>query len=140
MKRFHIHISVDDLKHSLNFYSAMFGADPAVKQPDYVKWVLDDPCVNFAISQKPDRKAGLNHIGIQAETEAELEGLYAQLGDASITTLEQEGAKCCYAESDKHWAIDPSGVVWEMFLTMNEIAVYGDDRASDLDPLATPGL
>jgi len=128
MKRLHIHISVSDLPVSIRFYSAMFGAKPTVEKDDYAKWMLDDPRVNLAISNRRENPAGLNHLGVQAETTDELDSLYEQLSDASFAMLEEKGAKCCYAESDKHWAVDPAGVVWEMFHTMGDSVTYGEDR------------
>lgn len=137
MKRMHIHISVKDLETSVRFYAAMLGQPPTVSKPDYAKWALDNPRVNLAISQKADSAKGVDHLGIQAETGDELEELYERLGDASYAMLDQVGAKCCYAESDKHWAFDPDGVTWEMFHTMGEVAVYGEDRAQDLSEVLT---
>lgn len=138
MKRLHVHVSVGDLQKSIGFYSALFQAPPTVSKPDYAKWMLEDPRVNFAVSQKGDRNPGLNHLGIQAEDDGELETLYAALGAANISTHDETCAKCCYAESDKHWATDPDGLVWETFRTMGQIAVYGEDRAEALDTLAKP--
>ncbi len=132
MKRMHIHIAVDDLELSRKFYAAMLGQEPTISKPDYAKWALEDPRVNLAISQKCGNQAGVDHLGIQAETHEELEELYTRLGDASYAMVDQKRAKCCYAESDKHWAVDPAGVPWEMFHTMGEVAVYGNDRASDV--------
>jgi hypothetical protein len=71
MKRMHVHVAVDDLTTSINFYSALFAAEPSVVKPDYAKWMLDDPRVNFAISAR-GRVAGLDHLGIQVETKDEL--------------------------------------------------------------------
>jgi catechol 2,3-dioxygenase-like lactoylglutathione lyase family enzyme len=132
MKRMHIHISVDDLQTAISFYSAMLGAKPTVSRPDYAKWAIDNPKVNLAISQQAGNRAGLDHLGIQAETAAELDELYARLGDASYAMHTQKGARCCYAESDKHWAVDPAGIAWEMFHTLGAVTVYGNDRARTL--------
>jgi catechol 2,3-dioxygenase-like lactoylglutathione lyase family enzyme len=133
MKRLHVHISVDDIQTATKFYQAMLGEEPIVSKPDYTKWMLDDPRVNLALSQRADNTPGVDHLGIQAETAEELDELYCRLGDASYAMFEQKGAKCCYAESDKHWAVDPVGVLWEMFHTMGEVTVYGNDRAKDLE-------
>ncbi len=135
MQRLHVHVSVESLPKSVGFYSALFGADPTVLKPDYAKWMLDDPRVNFAVSVKDDRRPGLNHLGIQAETEEELAEVYKRLGEANIATVDEGCAKCCYAESDKHWATDPTGLVWEAYRTMGTIAVYGEDRGAGVDPL-----
>jgi len=128
MKRLHVHVSVDKLDPSIAFYSALFGADPVIKKPDYAKWLLDDPRVNFAISRKDDNTTGLNHLGVQVETEDEPTEVYERLGKANIDSQAESCARCCYAESEKHWAIDPTGIVWEAYRNMGSIAVYGDDR------------
>ncbi len=90
MKRFHVHVAVNDLPKSIKFYSALFATEPSVQKPDYAKWQLDDPRVNFAISQRSE-KAGLDHLGIQTEDGAELEDLRVQLAQADVSTLEQKG-------------------------------------------------
>lgn len=132
MKRLHVHVSVDELASSISFYSALFGADPVVNKPDYAKWLLEDPRVNFAISRKDDNATGLNHLGVQVETEDELAEVYERLGRANIASQPETCARCCYAESDKHWAVDPSGIVWEAYRTMGAIAVYGEDRGQSI--------
>ena len=129
MKRLHVHISVDDLSASKRFYSALFGQGPSVEKPDYAKWAIDDPRVNLSVSEKPDRAPGLNHLGIQAESDGELDELHDRLAEASVAMRDQPGAQCCYARSDKHWATDPQGIVWELFRTMGEVATYGENRA-----------
>ena len=126
MKRFHVHVAVHDLKQSIRFYSALFGAEPSVEKPDYAKWMLDDPRVNFAISTRGD-KAGLDHLGIQAETGDELEEIGSRLAQADVSLQPQKGASCCYAKSDKYWTIDPQGVAWESFHTLDSVPVYGSD-------------
>lgn len=132
MRRMHIHIAVNDIETSAQFYSALLDASPVINKPDYVKWQIEDPCVNLAISAKPGNAIGVDHLGIQADSDECLEALYRNLSDASYAMFEQRGAKCCYAESDKHWAVDPDGLPWEMFFTMGDVAVYGDDRARDI--------
>ncbi len=120
MKRFHVHVAVHDLKQSVRFYSALFGAQPSVEKPDYAKWMLEDPRVNFAISTRAS-KPGLDHLGIQAEDGAELEELGLRLAQADVAVLPQKGAACCYAKSDKYWTIDPQGVHWESYHTLESV-------------------
>ena len=126
MKRFHVHVAVHDLKQSIRFYSALFGAQPSVEKDDYAKWMLEDPRVNFAISNR-GRKAGLDHLGIQAEDGAELEEVGSRLAQADVAVLPQKDAACCYAKSDKYWTIDPQGLPWESFHTLDSVPVYGGD-------------
>jgi predicted lactoylglutathione lyase len=128
MKRMHIHIAVDDLNKSINFYNTLFAANPSVVKADYAKWMLDDPLVNFAISQR-GAKAGLDHIGIQVDSEQELSAIKANLDQAELNTLTQQGTTCCYAKSDKHWVIDPSGIAWETYHTLDSAPTFNDSDA-----------
>jgi catechol 2,3-dioxygenase-like lactoylglutathione lyase family enzyme len=123
---------VRDLEQSIRFYSALFAAEPAVRKPDYAKWMLDDPRVNFAISTRAGRAAGIDHLGIQAENGAELEELGVRLAQADVAITAQKGVSCCYAKSDKYWTLDPQGVPWESFHTLDSVAVYGEDRRSSV--------
>ena len=134
MKRFHVHIAVDDLKQSIGFYAALFAAEPSVIKPDYAKWMLDDPRVNFAISTR-GRQPGVDHLGIQAETAGELKEIHARLHEAGGDIIEQGQTSCCYAKSEKSWIDDPAGVSWEAFHTTGESTDYGDgsgERAARL--------
>jgi len=123
MKRFHVHVNVNDLDASIRFYSTLFGSAPTVRKPDYAKWMLEDPRVNFAISQR-DRAAGVDHLGLQAEDGAELEAIGERLITADAVALAERGTTCCYAHSDKYWTKDPQGVRWETFHTHGEATTY----------------
>lgn len=125
MKRLHVHVSVNDLEKSIRFYCALFAAPPSVLKDDYAKWQLDDPRVNFAISTRA-AKTGLDHLGIQAENEVELEELGSRLAQADVAITPQKGASCCYAKSDKYWTLDPQGIAWESFHTLDSAPVYGE--------------
>jgi len=125
MKRFHVHMSVADLDQSIRFYSTLFASAPTVVKPDYAKWMLDDPRVNFAISTHGGRAAGLDHLGIQVENGQELAEVYGRLKAADRPVLEEGKTTCCYARSEKSWIADPAGVVWETFHTTGESTTYG---------------
>jgi catechol 2,3-dioxygenase-like lactoylglutathione lyase family enzyme len=125
MKRMHVHVAVEDLPKSIGFYSALFDAQPAVVKSDYAKWMLTDPRVNFAISTR-GREPGLDHLGIQVESQTELHEVYARLKKAGGTVIEQRATACCYAKSEKSWIDDPAGISWETFHTTGENINYGD--------------
>jgi hypothetical protein len=129
MKRLHVHIAVDDLSKSIGFYSTLFGSEPSVVKPDYAKWMLDDPRVNLAISQRGGR--GVDHLGVQVETDGELRELAGRLKAAGESTRDQEATTCCYAQSNKSWVNDPSGVRWETFFTFGDATSYGEDEAPE---------
>ena len=123
MKRFHVHVAVPDLKQSIRFYSTMFGAEPAVVKDDYAKWMLEDPRVNFAISQRGGA-AGINHLGFQVDEASELKEIHARLQAADSSVLEEKNVACCYARSDKYWVTDPAGVAWESFHSLGTVPFY----------------
>jgi catechol 2,3-dioxygenase-like lactoylglutathione lyase family enzyme len=125
MKRLHVHVSVEDLRASIHFYRTLFAAEPTVVKPDYAKWMLEDPRVNFAISQR-GAAGGVEHLGIQVETPDELRDVYGRLQQAERPVLDEGETTCCYAKSAKQWISDPQGVAWEAFLTSGESTVYGD--------------
>ena len=123
MKRFHVHVNVQDLEQSIRFYAQLFGAQPSVRKDDYAKWMLDDPRVNFAISQR-ERAPGVDHLGLQADDPAELAQIGARLQAADAVRLAEVGTTCCYAQSDKYWSEDPQGLRWESFCTHGTATSY----------------
>jgi lactoylglutathione lyase len=129
MKRFHVHLHVDELGPSIAFYSKLFAAEPARVEADYAKWMLDDPRINFAISTRGS-KAGVDHLGIQADGEDELAELKERARRADLALLDEGPTSCCYARSDKYWLTDPQGVAWEQFHTLADIPVFSEKSAA----------
>jgi catechol 2,3-dioxygenase-like lactoylglutathione lyase family enzyme len=137
MKRFHVHLGVPDLAASIRFYSNLFGMPPSVEKPDYAKWMLDDPRVNFAISHRGSR-TGLNHLGLQADSADELAGIRTLFEAADANSLEhEENVSCCYARGNKHWVRDPQGVAWEAFHTLDSVPLF--DGNADTPPASACG-
>jgi hypothetical protein len=148
VKRLHVHVAVENVEQSVQFYSALFASRPAVLKADYAKWMLDDPRVNFAISAR-GRAPGVDHLGIQVENSTELDEVAERLKSAQRPIFEEGSTTCCYAKSEKAWVLDPSGVSWETFLTVGESTTYGEDAPAadsgqnacctpDLTTLGTP--
>jgi catechol 2,3-dioxygenase-like lactoylglutathione lyase family enzyme len=139
MKRLHVSLTVaeDAMDKAVGFYATLFDAQPTVREPGYAKWMLDDPRVNFVLDASGKEK-GVDHLGIQVETAEELSGVAARLNAAGNETLDQTGAHCCFARSDKSWVTDPQGILWETFLTHGQKTVYGEDRAPRADAGDTP--
>ncbi|MBK9072211.1 MAG: VOC family protein [Myxococcales bacterium] len=126
MKRLHVHVAVDQLTTSIAFYEAMFGAPPTVRKPDYAKWMLEDPRVNFAISQR-GATPGLDHLGIQVESAEELAEMQARLATLATPITSEAATTCCYAKADKHWVTDAQGIAWETFHTLDSAPTFGAD-------------
>jgi catechol 2,3-dioxygenase-like lactoylglutathione lyase family enzyme len=139
MKRLHVHVAVDDLATSIRFYSTLFAAEPSVLKPDYAKWMLDDPRVNFAISAR-GAAVGVEHLGIEVENEGELHEVYDRLVAADRPVLEEGHTTCCYAQSEKSWVTDPAGIPWEVFRSYGASAVYGGGEITEGGRNAQPRL
>ena len=126
MKRFHVNVSVADLGRSVKFYSILFGEAPSVLKNDYAKWMLEDPRINFSLSES-ERRSGINHVGMQTESSEELAAIQKRLHWAGQETFDQPNAECCYASSTKTWVRDPDDVAWETFVTHRDLTHYGTD-------------
>ena len=133
MKRLHIHLAVENLEQSIHFYNTLFSCSPIIQHEDYAKWMLDDPRVNFAISNRSS-KIGLDHLGIQAENNEELQDIKQCLDTPHSPIKTQEKTACCYSRSDKYWVTDPQGIPWESFRTLNEIPTFNDKKEEDENP------
>src|SRR5213082_423402 len=129
MKRLHVHVSVKDLDRSIRFYSELFAAAPTVRKPDYAKWMLEDPRVNFAISQRDAARVGVNHLGFQVESDGELTEIHSRLQAAGSNVIEERNVSCCYARSDKYWTKDPAGLAWESFHSLGSVPIYGETKS-----------
>jgi catechol 2,3-dioxygenase-like lactoylglutathione lyase family enzyme len=133
MKRFHVHVSVTDLASSIRFYSALFGAPPSVVKSDYAKWMVEDPRINFAISKRgAGAGSGVDHLGLQVDSDDELEALRAQAEQAELAAAGESGV-CCYARSNKYWYTDPTGVAWETYHTLEQVEYFSGERAAAVD-------
>jgi len=128
MKRFHVHVHVEDLAQSVAFYSKMFATQPTRREADYAKWMLDDPRINFAISTRGGQP-GVDHLGIQTDSTEELVELKDRAKAADLALFDEGETSCCYAHSEKHWVTDPQGVAWEHFHTLNDIPVFSQKQA-----------
>lgn len=128
MKRFHVHLHVDDLAKSVGFYSKLFATEPARLEGDYAKWMLADPPVNFAISTRGTH-SGIDHLGIQTDDPSELAAMKARAEAADMALLDEGETTCCYARSEKHWVTDPQGIAWEHFHTLADIPVFNEAAA-----------
>lgn len=94
MKRFHVHVAVESLEQSIQFYKGLFGSEPTVLKDDYAKWMLEDPRVNFAISAR-GRAPGLDPLGIQADDDKELTEVSSRLKAANMKVIDEGATTCC---------------------------------------------
>lgn len=139
MKRLHIHIGVEQLEEAIRFYSGLFGAEPVKRKADYAKWMLEDPRVNLAISTRASTK-GVDHLGIQVEEEQELKDIRQRLKAGNLPVTEEGETLCCYAKSDKSWVLDPAGVPWEAYRTMEDAEIFSSHSSKSDPACCEPGF
>jgi catechol 2,3-dioxygenase-like lactoylglutathione lyase family enzyme len=132
MKRFHVHVHVEDLNQSIAFYTKLFAAEPARHESDYAKWMLDDPRINFAISARGG-KPGVDHLGFQTDDASELGELRARAEAAQMAPFVEVETTCCYARSEKHWVTDPQGIAWEHFHTLANVPIFSESKLEESD-------
>ncbi|MEX0964450.1 MAG: ArsI/CadI family heavy metal resistance metalloenzyme [Pseudohongiellaceae bacterium] len=137
MRRMHINVGVEDLNKSIKFYTALFGAEPVKTKPDYAKWMLEDPRINFAISSHTGKR-GVDHLGLQVDEDGELEELRERLRAADMSLFDEGETVCCYARSEKSWVQDPSGVAWEAFKTMEDVQLFSEPEQMQGDACCVP--
>lgn len=130
MKRMHLNVKVTDLEKSKAFYSQLFATEPSVVKDDYIKWMVDDPFINFSI-EPTQGETGIAHVGIQAEEPLELKEVYDRVTAAAGPKFEEGETTCCYASSEKNWTADPDGLIWEAFYTDGQVTHYG--KTPELD-------
>ncbi len=128
----HIGLQVSDLEGSVEFYTRLFGVEPALRRPDYAKWMLEDPRVNFSLDTHGSGAAGSAHYGIQVETRSELEDMRGHLDSAGMTRADQNDLVCGYHLQHKSWVTDPDGCMWKAFFTEGEADIgYGTAEMPD---------
>ena len=119
-------MQVENLQSSLSFYTALFGAEPTVQKPDYAKWLLDEPALNFSLAQTAG-KGGIEHLGLQVGSEEDMAVLRLRAKAAKGKLKDEGHTTCCYAQSDKTWVEDPQGISWELFRTYGQSDTYRGD-------------
>ncbi len=131
----HISMAVKDFETSLAFYSNLFQQQPKVQRDGYAKWDVERPSVNFVIEHSSDRE-GVDHLGIQADSDDELQSLAERVRDSGQPFMEMERIDCCHATMDKAWVKGTADEKWEVFLThRHDLDSYGETQREALEAL-----
>jgi catechol 2,3-dioxygenase-like lactoylglutathione lyase family enzyme len=132
MKKVHIGLNVTQLEKSIEFYTRLFGTEPVKVKPDYAKFLLDEPGLNFTLNLRDQVKGNqVNHFGFQVGREEEIAQHRKRLEESGITVhLEEENTTCCYAVQNKFWVSDPDGNEWEFFFVKEDADVHSLPNSS----------
>ncbi|HMC41165.1 MAG TPA: ArsI/CadI family heavy metal resistance metalloenzyme [Acidimicrobiales bacterium] len=123
MSRVQLALNVSDIDSAVEFYSKLFGAEPAKRRPGYANFAIADPPLKLVLMENPDDRGrgkvgALNHLGIEVETQEEVRAATARLSGQGLAPAVEEGTTCCYAVQDKAWVDDPDGAPWEVYTVL----------------------
>lgn len=138
MSRIQLALNVADLEASIDFYRAVFGAEPHKRRPGYANFAIADPPLKLVLIEVPADQRGtgaagaLNHLGVEVGSTADVGAATQRLSEAGLATQQEQGTVCCYARQDKVWVHDPAGTPWEVYtvtddapVTVPELTVVG---------------
>ena len=124
MSRVQLALNVSDIEEAVEFYSKLFGAEPAKRRPGYANFAIADPPLKLVLLE--------NHLGVEVETTDEVTAATGRLNDEGMATEIEEQTTCCYAVQDKVWVSDPDGAPWEVYTVLAdapaETGIAGDGQ------------
>lgn len=137
----HVSIDTSDLGASIAFYTALLGAEPSLVRHDYARFDVPVPPLLLglnAVAHQPTASTGpLEHVGIRFDGGSELDAARARLKGLGLDLREEQQVECCYARLTRAWAVDPSGVHWELFVA-TEPVVEAPSRAGNQTTCCAP--
>jgi catechol 2,3-dioxygenase-like lactoylglutathione lyase family enzyme len=133
MSRVQLALNVSDLDEAIEFYSALFQAEPAKRREGYANFAVESPPLKLVLIENPGAAGRLNHLGVEVFSTQEVTAAQARLTGEGLATAAEEGVTCCYAQQDKVWVDDPDGAPWEIYTVLADSAVpHGELRQADV--------
>ena len=123
MSRVQLALNVADIDQAVEFYSKLFNAQPAKRQPGYANFAIADPPLKLVLIENPAHRGegiagALNHLGVEVGTPEEVQAATTRLAGEGLEPDVQESTTCCYAVQDKAWVNDPDGAPWEVYTVL----------------------
>jgi len=132
MSRVQLALRVADLDAAVDFYSRLFGTDPAKRRPGYANFAVAEPPLKLVLLEgQAGEPTRMDHLGVEVATVDEVTAATTRLAEAGLATRVEENSTCCYAVQDKVWVSGPGGEPWEVY------TVTGDSRP-DLEGKTSP--
>jgi catechol 2,3-dioxygenase-like lactoylglutathione lyase family enzyme len=138
VSRVQLAIDVDDIDEAVTFYGRLFGAQPAKRRPGYANFALDEPALKLVLIENPGRGGGLNHLGVEVGSTAEVAAATERFGAAGLETLVEDATTCCYAVQDKVWVTGPGGERWEVYTVLADAGAELEGHSVATAAAATP--
>lgn len=146
MSRIQLALNVSDIDQAVEFYSKLFGAEPAKRQPGYANFAIADPPLKLVLMEEPTARGhgtigALNHLGVEVETPSEVTAATGRLNEQGVANHVEEQTTCCYALQDKVWVSDPDGAPWEVYTVLadasGDTGLAGDGACSVSEAVAS---
>jgi catechol 2,3-dioxygenase-like lactoylglutathione lyase family enzyme len=125
--RLQLALNVSDLDKAVDFYTRMFGVEPAKTKPGYANFAIADPPLKLVLFERAGDGGTINHLGVETETTDEVVAAEARLTDTGLETTGVDDTQCCYATKTETWLTGPDGARWEWYV-----------KHGDSDQLASP--
>jgi len=138
VSRVQLALNVSDVNAAVDFYSKLFGVEPAKRQPGYANFAIAEPPLKLVLIESPQARTSgvagaLNHLGVEVDTPAEVADATRRLAGEGLEPDVQEATTCCYAVQDKAWVNDPDGAPWEVYTVLADAPAETDLGCSTED-------
>src|SRR5258708_17976246 len=115
MSRVQLALRVADLEASIDFYSKLFGAEPAKRRPGYANFAIAEPPLKLVLLEGGQgQPTVMDHLGVEVESTGQVTEATSRLAGAGLATEVEEDTTCCYAVQDKVWGHGPGSEPWEV--------------------------
>ena len=113
--RLQLALNVDDIEKAVDFYSTLFGVEPAKRKPGYANFAVENPPLKLVLFENPEAAERINHLGVEVFDDDEVRAATDRLKAAGMEHLVEDESTCCYATQNKVWAREPEGLRWEWY-------------------------
>ena len=114
--RLQLALNVSDLDEAIDFYTRMFGVEPAKTRPGYANFAIADPPLKLVLFEGQGEGGSINHLGVETETADEVVAAEARLTAADLETTGVDDTQCCYAKKTETWLSGPDNARWEWYV------------------------
>jgi catechol 2,3-dioxygenase-like lactoylglutathione lyase family enzyme len=114
--RLQLALNVSDLDKAVDFYTRMFGVEPAKLRPGYANFAVADPPLKLVLFAGQGEAGTINHLGVETETADEVVAAEARLAEAELETTGVADTECCYAQKTETWLTGPDDARWEWYV------------------------
>jgi catechol 2,3-dioxygenase-like lactoylglutathione lyase family enzyme len=121
MSRVQLALNVSDLDAAIDFYSKLFGAEPAKRRTGYANFAIAEPPLKLVLIEGAGTPGSLNHLGVEVESSDLIGKAHARLSQQGLATATEENVACCYAVQDKVWVDAPDGEPWEIYTVLADV-------------------